>query len=156
MIADLKVEKKGSVGTPADAIATVLLVDDDAAVRNLVTRLLKLHGYSVVAAESGRAALPLWQKHGDQIDLLLTDVVMPDGVSGGDLAQHCQAQKPALQVIYTSGYNVELSTDRGWLRDGIHFVQKPYRPEQLLQLISEVLATTRSPRKECYAASLTR
>lgn len=119
---------------------TVLLVEDDTAVRNLVTRLLKMHGYRVVSAESGRAALPLWERHRNEIDLLLTDVVMPDGVSGRELAQRCQAENPRLQIIYTSGYNVELSTDKGWLREGIHFVQKPYRPEQLLQLIAEVLA----------------
>ena len=122
------------------ANATVLLVEDDVAVRNLVARLLKMHGYRVVPAESGRAALPLWEQHKNDINLLLTDVVMPDGVSGRELAQRCQTENPHLQVIYTSGYNVELSTEKGWLREGIHFVQKPYRPEQLLQLIGEVLA----------------
>lgn len=156
MLVNRKAEDKTPAAGAANTAATVLLVDDDAAVRNLLVRLLKLHGYSVIAAESGRAALPLWEKYKENIDLLLTDVVMPDGVSGGELAQHCQSQKAALQVIYTSGYNVELSTERGWLREGIHFVQKPYRPEQLLQLIAGVLAaSTRGPQKEPYAASLT-
>ncbi|HWN94278.1 MAG TPA: response regulator, partial [Methylomirabilota bacterium] len=94
---------------------TILLVEDDGAVRNLVTRLLKMHGYRVISAETGRAALPLWEQHKDEIDLLLTDVVMPDGISGRQLALCCQADNSHLQVIYTSGYNVEL-TEEGWLR----------------------------------------
>jgi DNA-binding NtrC family response regulator len=139
----------------ARAAATVLLVDDDTAVRNLLMRLLQLHGYQVIAAESGRAALPLWEQHHREIDLLLTDVVMPDGVSGRELAQRCQGEKPALRVIYTSGYNVEITAERGWLRDAIHFLQKPYRPEQLLEAIAEALADAPDPIKESHAANPT-
>ena len=140
MITELKTANELTAGQRFGASnSTVLLVEDDVSVRNLVARLLKMHGYRVVSAASGRAALPLWDQHKDEIDLLLTDVVMPDGVSGRELARRCQSDNPHLQVIYTSGYNVELSTENGWLREGIHFVQKPYRPEQLLQLIAEVL-----------------
>jgi CheY-like chemotaxis protein len=123
----------------------ILLVEDDPSVRNLVTRLLTLHGYRVLAAENGRAAQPVWNQHRDEIALLLTDVVMPHGVSGRELALQCQAENARLRVIYTSGYNVELSTQNGWLHDGIHFLQKPYRPEQLLDAVRSVLSETPKP-----------
>lgn len=145
-----------SGSTAAQTAATVLLVDDDAAVRNLVMRLLTLHQYRVIAVESGRAALPIWDQHRDEIDLLLTDVVMPDGISGRELAQRCQSDKPALRVIYTSGYNVEISADRGQLGDTIHFLQKPYRPEQLLKVVAAALTKAPHPEKEPYVESFTR
>jgi CheY-like chemotaxis protein len=120
---------------------TILLVEDDSSVRDLVTRLLTLHGYRVLVAENGRAALPIWELHQQKIDLLLTDVVMPHGMNGQELASHCQAYRARLQVIYTSGYNVGgLSTDNGRLRNNIHFVQKPYRPEQLLEAVRMALS----------------
>jgi CheY-like chemotaxis protein len=139
----------------APAAATVLLVDDDAAVRDLVTRLLKLHHYRVIAVESGRAALPTWHQHRNEIDLLLTDVVMPDGISGRELARRCQSEKPALRVIYTSGYNVEISMDRGQLSDTVHFLQKPYRPEQLLKVVADVLIKAPHLKKEPHVESFT-
>lgn len=118
----------------------ILFVEDDPSVRSLVARLLTLHGYQILAAENGRAALPIWEEHKRSIKLLLTDVVMPHGVSGRELAAHCQAENASLQVIYTSGYNVELSADDGWLPEGIRFVQKPYRPEQLLEAVRNALS----------------
>ena len=117
----------------------ILLVEDDASVRNLASRLLTLYGFRVIVAENGRDAIPIWERYSEEIDLLLTDVVMPHGVSGRDLANRCQADNKRLRVIYTSGYNVELSTGNGWLRDGIHFVQKPYNPEQLLSAVRAAL-----------------
>src|SRR5690242_7746695 len=85
-------------------MGVILLVEDDPSVRQLVTRLLMLHGYRVLVAENGRAAIPLWEEHSRHIDLLLTDVVMPHGVNGRELATRCQADNPDLRVIYTSGY----------------------------------------------------
>src|SRR5215218_6169573 len=103
----------------------ILLVEDDASVRSLASRLLGLHGFRVIVAENGRDALPIWEQYSAEIDLLLTDVVMPHGVSGRDLANRCLADNQRLRVIYTSGYNVELSGGNSWLRDGVQFVQKP-------------------------------
>jgi len=131
----------GAESIPAGII---LLVEDDDSVRSLVTRLLALHGYQVMTAPNGRAALSVWEKHKHQIALLLTDVVMPEGISGPDLAAKCQAENEQLNVVYTSGYNMELSTDDGWLRDGIRFLQKPYRPQQLLEAVRNALAATKT------------
>src|SRR3954447_8940192 len=122
---------------------TILLVEDETSVRNLVTRFLTLNGFKVLAAESGHAALPIWADHHKQIDLLLTDVVMPGGMSGRELAEKLQAERPALKVLFTSGYNVELLNAEGTLQEGIHFVQKPYRPEQLLTAIRSVLENSK-------------
>ena len=133
----------------------ILLVDDDSSVRNLVTRLLKLKGYSVFAADNGRSAIEVWNEHKEEIALLLTDVVMPQGISGRELAIHCQNERATLKVVYTSGYNVELCADNGVLREGIHFIQKPYRPEQLLELIAGLLNSNASPRP-LYVAGSTR
>ena len=145
-----------ATGGPEPRHAAILLVEDDPSVRGLVTRLLTLKKYRVLAADSGRAALPLWERHRDEIDLLLTDVMMPHGMSGRDLAAHCQSQNPRLKVIFTSGYNMELSTADGWLRAGVNFLPKPYRPEQLLELIREVLATAPNAKTETYVASSSR
>ena len=117
----------------------ILLVEDDASVRNLASRLLGLHGFQVIVAENGRDALPIWERYSEEIDLLLTDVVMPHGVSGRDLANRCLADNQRLRVIYTSGYNMELSCGNDWLRDGVHFVQKPYHPDQLMNAVRAAL-----------------
>src|SRR4051794_39708042 len=122
---------------------TILLVEDETSVRNLVTRFLTLNGFKVLAAESGHAALPVWAEHHKEIDLLLTDVVMPGGMSGRDLAEKLQTEQPTLKVLFTSGYNVELLNAEGTLQEGIHFVQKPYRPEQLLTAIRSVLENSK-------------
>lgn len=141
---------------PAPRRAAILLVEDDPSVRALVTRLLTLKNYHVFTAESGVSALPLWEQHREDIDLLLTDVIMPQGISGPELAAHCHSQKAHLKVIFTSGYNMELSSADGSLRDGVNFLQKPYRPEQLIDLIQAVLATSPNVKNETYVASSSR
>jgi CheY-like chemotaxis protein len=136
---------------PKPRRAAILLVEDDPSVRSLVTRLLTLKNYRVFVAESGPAALPLWEQHRNEIDLLLTDMMMPQGMNGRDLAAHCLAQNSRLKIIFTSGYNMELPTIDGCLREGVNFLQKPYRPEQLMQLIETVLATSPNVKNETYA-----
>ena len=140
MTTELTPATGGAVGkatTPAKA--TVLVVEDDSAILNLVSRLLELHGYRVLSTSSSRNGLLLWERHKEEVDLLLTDVVMPDGINGRELAHRCLADKPCLPVIYSSGHNIELSYEEGWSPARIHFVQKPYRPQQLLHLIAEIL-----------------
>jgi DNA-binding NtrC family response regulator len=118
---------------------TILVVEDDAAVRRLVTRYLTLHGFHILCADDGLEAQRVWAEHKDDITLLFTDVVMPNGLSGSDLYERLTAEKPDLKTLFTSGYNVELTAENGHLREGIHFIQKPYRPDQLLAMISQVL-----------------
>jgi two-component system cell cycle sensor histidine kinase/response regulator CckA len=122
--------------------ATVLLVDDDEPVRRLISTFLSLSGFRVLAAENGPKALAIWQEHKEFIDLLLTDMTMPEGISGLDLAERLQAQRPDLRVLFTSGYDADIVGEDGVLRAGLHFLQKPYRPEQLLVAVQATLADT--------------
>jgi PAS domain S-box-containing protein len=118
---------------------TVLVVEDEDVVRLLAANLLERHGYTVLQAASGVAAIEVWQRARDQIDLLLTDLVMPGGMTGRELAARLRADRPALKVIYTSGYSAE-PTDHGEaLVDGINFLRKPYRPDKLAQTVREQL-----------------
>jgi DNA-binding NtrC family response regulator len=120
--------------------STILIVEDEVSVRKLVTRFLTLSGYQVLAADGPCAALEIWAEHQDEVALLLTDVIMPGALSGRALAARLQAERPALKVLYTSGYSAESLIDDGLLGDEIHFLQKPYRPEQLLEIVRAVLA----------------
>ena len=139
LIIETKPAAPRAVGDGTDTPkATVLVVEDEPAVRNLATRLLELHGYNVLAAASSRDALLLWEQHQDEIDLLLADVTLPDGISGCELAHQCVAQKPLLKVIYTSGF-YEVMSNEGHSPEPGCFIPKPYRPQELLRLIAEIM-----------------
>ncbi len=114
---------------------TILVVEDEDIVRGLVVQILQRHGYTVLQAASGVAALEIWQRHRDQIDLLLTDLVMPAGTSGCELADRLRRDRPELEVIYTSGYGPELAGHQEELVEGLDFLQKPYHPTKLAQTV---------------------
>ncbi len=116
---------------------TILVVEDELAVRTLVCHLLQRCGYTVLQAESGVAALKIWQERQGKIQLLLTDIIMPDGMNGYELAQQLQAAKPELKVVYTSGYSGEVVGKGLELKEGVNFLQKPYVPEKLLQILHD-------------------
>ena len=118
---------------------TILLVEDEAALRALTRIVLERHGYSVLEAESGVAARLIWEAHKAQIDLLVTDMVMPEGVTGRELAKRLQLEKPALKVIYVSGYSLELDGTTFRVREAKTFLQKPYHPQKLLQTVRDCL-----------------
>ncbi len=118
---------------------TLLVVEDEFLVRVAVSKMLQRFGYTVLQAESGEAALKLWPQYKDQIRLLLTDVVMPGGLSGYELARQLQAEQPRLKVIYTSGYNGDLAGERPALTDGLNFLQKPYAPQKLAEALRKNL-----------------
>ena len=88
--------------------------------------VLQRHGYAVLEAEAASAALELWRTHHSSIDLLMTDLVMPGGLSGPDLAAQLTASKPSLKVIYTSGYANDSLAQRLGHEAGRTFLQKPY------------------------------
>jgi len=118
---------------------TILVVEDELAVRVLVSNLLQRCGYTVLAAESGVAALKIWQEHQNRIQLLLTDIIMPEGMNGYELSQQLQAARPGLKVVYTSGYSGEVVGKGLKLVDGVNFLQKPYLPQKLLQILQDHL-----------------
>jgi len=121
--------------------STVFVVEDEPSLRALVRKVLERHGYLVIDAASGAAALEVWGQHKEKIDLLLTDMVMPDGVTGRELAEKLKADNPLLKVVYTTGYSADLLGDGIVLREGINFLQKPYPPQKLLQTIQTCLNT---------------
>ena len=119
---------------------TVFVVEDEPSLRALVRKVLERHGFQVIDAQSGAAALEIWTHQREKIDVLLTDMVMPDGVTGRELAEKLKADNPALKVVYTTGYSAELLGDGIVLREGVNFLQKPYPPQKLLQTIRASLA----------------
>ncbi len=117
---------------------SILLVEDEEDVRQLVTEILQTLNYQVVVAQSGNEALELWDKHDGRFDLLLSDVVMPGGLNGRELAQQFRKRKPDLKVILSSGYSPEAvgSLDE---EPAISFLAKPYPPHELARLVRKCL-----------------
>ena len=118
---------------------TILVVEDELSVRTFVSRLLERCGYKIMSAESGIDALVTWEKNRRQIDLLLTDIIMPGGLNGYDLAGRLLAEKPELKVIYTSGYTGDPTGKRSKMVEGVNFLQKPYPPLRLAEILRAAL-----------------
>jgi len=118
---------------------TILLVEDEPAVRGIARHILKKYGYSVIEAISGKAALKLWPAIYPHISLVVTDVVMPDGVSGRQLAEELRRTKPELPVLMVSGYSPELAGMNSQQMDGCQFLAKPFKPAELARLVREML-----------------
>jgi PAS domain S-box-containing protein len=118
---------------------TILVVEDEPALRELVTEILQKKGYKVLDAPTGAKALVLWQRHKSEIKLLLTDMMMPGGVSGRELAAQALADQPDLKVIYSSGYSLDIVSPDFTIKEGMLFLQKPYDPETLAQTVRDCL-----------------
>ncbi len=119
---------------------TVLVVEDEDAVRRGICRTLSSHGYSVVGAKDGDEALLGYQGREEHIDVLLTDVVMP-GMSGKELARRLRELNPALGVLYVSGYTDDIVVRHGIREGSFVFLGKPFSPEMLLGKVREALDT---------------
>jgi len=117
---------------------TILLVEDEEAVRELASRILSAKGYSVVAAKSTKEAEQYSEKYGGKIHLLLTDIIMP-GTSGRELARRITARHPRTRVLYMSGYTDNVLAQGGVLEAGLSFLQKPFTPGALVQKVRDVL-----------------
>ena len=118
---------------------TILVVEDEPVLRDLAQVILQDCGYNVVQAASGVEALTIWQQQQGHIDLLLTDMIMPDGLTGTDLAESLTGHKPELKVIFTSGYNVDDLGGDFIKKNGSHFLQKPYTRITLAQAVRNCL-----------------
>jgi two-component system cell cycle sensor histidine kinase/response regulator CckA len=117
---------------------TVLLVEDESAVRELAAYVLRRQGYTVLEAANGEEALSLAQKHGTAIDLLLTDVVMPH-MSGKELADQLEALYPNIHILFTSGYTDETIDRHGVPIPNVDFIQKPFSPTTLAHQVRDAL-----------------
>jgi len=117
---------------------TILLVEDEPVLRELARVILKDYQYQVLEAGTGAEAIRMWEQHHGKIDLLLTDMVMPEGMSGRELAEQLRSRKPELKVIYTSGYSEDVMGNETGVRDAM-FLQKPYPPPLLAKTVRECL-----------------
>jgi CheY-like chemotaxis protein len=117
---------------------TIVLVEDDERVRGLAARVLVKQGYRVFEYSNGAEALTAIHGDSKPIHLLITDVVMP-GMNGRVLAQHVQSLRPAIRVLYTSGYADDVMAHHGVKKRGVEFLAKPYSGEQLVRRVREVL-----------------
>jgi two-component system, cell cycle sensor histidine kinase and response regulator CckA len=122
---------------------TILLVEDDESVRSLARELLARQGYGVLEAECGDRALKVAQEHDGPIDLLVTDVVMPN-MSGHDLSERFAALRPDARVLFVSGYADVAVVANGELREGLTFLQKPFARVDLLRTVRQTLDAPKS------------
>jgi PAS domain S-box-containing protein len=124
---------------PGQTGETILVVDDEPDLRELVVQVLESAGYRVLSAGSGAQALERWTQRSGDIHLLLTDIVMPDGLTGCKLAQRLRSEDPRLRVIYTSGYTAGMPGTELANVEAQNFLPKPYRPAALLRIVRECL-----------------
>jgi PAS domain S-box-containing protein len=123
------------------ATGTVLIVEDEAPVRQALQRILLAEGYSVIAATNGAEALELFESSAGTIDLLLTDLVMP-GMGGRELARKCSDLRSALKVIYISGYTRDSLLSQQTFAEGTEFIEKPFTRDAILERIGRVLRSS--------------
>jgi PAS domain S-box-containing protein len=118
---------------------TILVAEDEDALREMVVKILEIQGYSVLEACSGHHALEICDQASRPIDLLLTDMIMPGTIMGGELAERLKARCPGLRVIYTSGYSPGMAGKDISLLEGHNFLPKPYSIGRLAQFVRECL-----------------
>ena len=118
--------------------ATILVVEDDAGIRELAAKVLRRQGYAVLTASGGEQARDICERHGGNIDMLLSDVVMPV-MNGPAVAAMLTKIRPAMKVLFMSGYTDDAIVRIGVMERGVPFLQKPFTPERLTNKIREVL-----------------
>ena len=129
-------------GVPLDlphGRATVLLVEDEPGVREIAVAILEDLGYRVLEAADGEDALRVFGTHAAAIDLLLTDVVLPGKMRGREIAERVTAMRPEVKVLYMSGYTENSIVHHGRLDDGVQFISKPFKREDLARKVADVL-----------------
>ena len=122
---------------------TILLVEDEPGVRQLVREMLHRLGYTMLEAGGGAEALRIFEQHRGAIDLLLTDVIMPQ-MSGRDLAARLRLLQPSLKILYMSGYTDDMLAHHGVLEPDVYLLPKPFAPDELGAKLREVLDTSTS------------
>ena len=129
----------GAPATPAPrGTETVLLVEDEPEVRALAREVLEARGYTLLVASGGPEALALGERHRGMIDLMVTDVVMPE-MSGPELAERLRPGHPTMRILYMSGYTADAIGHHGLLDAGIAYLQKPFTPSILARKVRQVL-----------------
>jgi CheY-like chemotaxis protein len=130
----------GASSEPRRGTETVLLAEDEDGVRSVTCESLRGAGYQVLEARHGREALRIAEQHRGPIDLLVTDVVMPE-MNGLELAENLRALRPSVRALYVSGYLTDANVRDQMLREGAQFLQKPFAPGDLTRKVGEVLGS---------------
>ncbi len=123
---------------PSSGTETLLIVENEAAIRTLLQMALRKSGYTVLAAESGREALDVVRDHVGSIDLLITDVMMPD-MDGPELVRQLTTIRPETRTLFMSGYMDDALGEHGILPANINFIQKPFSPRVIAQKVRDIL-----------------
>jgi len=117
---------------------TILVVEDDDAVRRMTREFLKIKGYTVIEASRATDAIQLMERHKEAIDLVLTDVLMP-GMKGRELVERLAELQSDMKVLYMSAYTEDAAVNIGVLDPGTQFIEKPFSPDDLAGKVREVL-----------------
>ncbi|MBP0495779.1 CHASE3 domain-containing protein [Pararoseomonas indoligenes] len=125
---------------------TILVVEDEPAVREIAVAILRDLGYRVLEAGDGEEALKVFGAHAAEVDLLLTDVVLPGAVRGREVAERISAIRPTVRILFMSGYTENSIVHHGRLDDGVQLISKPFKRDQLARKVAEVLTGPDSPR----------
>jgi CheY-like chemotaxis protein len=123
----------------AGGTETILVVEDEGVLRDMAFTILREGGYRILTAGTGWEALEFWEQEQGKIDLLLTDMVMPEGMSGVDLAEKLLARQPKLKVLFASGYTVDEVSEAFLQKNNARFLQKPYNRVTLSNAVRQVL-----------------
>jgi len=132
-------EKTAPVESVTGGTETIFLVEDEPVLREMARDILESYGYRILEASSGKEALGMWNLTRGKIDLLLTDMIMPDGVSGAELAQRLLAGQPHLKIIFTSGYTANEVSPEVLAKTRARFLQKPYTHDMLAKIVRDAL-----------------
>lgn len=127
--------------TASPGTETILLVEDEDHVRAVACRILRRHGYTVLEARTGPEALRLWREHGAKVDLIVTDMVMPE-MGGRELATRIRADRPSTPFLFMSGYTEDGAFQRGVLQSGERYLEKPFGEEGLTKMVRRALASS--------------
>ena len=133
-----------AAGPPQGGKESVLIVEDQAEVRDYTVAVLKDYGYRVIAADNAGEALLVCEREPESIDLVLTDMVMPN-MSGRELAERLKAVRPGIKVLFMSGYTDDAVVHHGVVEEDAKFIQKPFSPEELAARVREILAPPERP-----------
>jgi len=135
-------EKSGPPESVTGGSETIFLVEDEPVLREMARDILESYGYRILEASSGKEALGMWNLTRGKIDLLLTDMIMPDGVSGAELAQRLLAGQPHLKIVFTSGYTANEVSPEVLTKTRARFLQKPYTHDMLAKTVRDALDET--------------
>jgi len=121
-------------------LRTILIVEDEVSLREMAAKILQRLGYQVLLAQDGPEALKLWPQNREKIDLLFSDMMMPGGMTGRELAGQLLQEKPGLRVVYCTGYTVDFTNPGVKLVEGVNLLMKPYDATALTRVVKKAFA----------------